>query len=98
MTSLPGLIQAFFSERLCTQMKASPNTIAGYRDTFRMFHPDEIGQYSWWSYRFSARKKNIGWRIDYVCISPALRPRLKDAFIWPHVTGSDHCPVGVVLE
>ena len=46
----------------------------------------------------TARQKNIGWRIDYFCISPALRPRLKDAFIWPHIMGSDHCPVGIILE
>jgi exodeoxyribonuclease-3 len=70
---------------------------AGFIDTFREFHK-EGGHYSWWSYMGTARAKNIGWRIDYFLISPALRPRLKDAFIWPEVTGSDHCPVGIVLE
>jgi exodeoxyribonuclease III len=70
---------------------------AGFIDTFREFH-QEGGHYSWWSYMGSARAKNIGWRIDYFLISPALRPRLKDAFIWPHIMGSDHCPVGIVLE
>lgn len=70
---------------------------AGFVDTFREFQT-ATGHYSWWSYMGTARQKNIGWRIDYVCISPSLRPRLKDAFIWPHIMGSDHCPVGVVLE
>lgn len=81
------------------QERASFDTYigGGFIDTFREFQP-ATGHYTWWSYQSSARERNIGWRIDYVCISPALRPRLKDAFIWPHVTGSDHCPVGVVLE
>jgi exodeoxyribonuclease-3 len=70
---------------------------AGFVDTFREFQK-ETGHYSWWSYMGTARAKNIGWRIDYFCISPSLRPRLKDAFIWPDVMGSDHCPVGIVLE
>jgi exodeoxyribonuclease-3 len=70
---------------------------AGFVDTFREFQK-EGGHYSWWSYMGTARAKNIGWRIDYFLISPSLRPRLKDAFIWPDVMGSDHCPVGIVLE
>jgi len=70
---------------------------AGFIDTFREFEPGP-GHYSWWSVRTNARAKNIGWRIDYVLISRALRPRLKGAFIWPHVMGSDHCPVGVDLR
>jgi exodeoxyribonuclease III len=70
---------------------------AGFLDTFRELE-SAGGHYSWWSYMGTARAKNIGWRIDYFCISPALRPRLKEAFIWPHVMGSDHCPVGVVLK
>jgi exodeoxyribonuclease-3 len=70
---------------------------AGFLDTFRELEPGG-GHYSWWSYMGSARAKNIGWRIDYFCISPALRPRLAEAFIWPHVMGSDHCPVGIVLQ
>jgi len=70
---------------------------AGFLDTFRELEPGG-GHYSWWSYMGSARAKNVGWRIDYFCISPSLRPRLKEAFIWPHVMGSDHCPVGIVLE
>lgn len=69
---------------------------AGFIDTFREFESGP-GQYSWWSYRTAARERNVGWRIDYFCISPALRPRLKEAFIRPEVHGSDHCPVGIVL-
>lgn len=69
---------------------------AGFLDTFREFEPGG-GHYTWWSYQSNARARNIGWRIDYCCISPALRPALEEAFIWPQVTGSDHCPVGIVL-
>jgi len=68
----------------------------GFIDTFRELESGP-NHYTWWSYQSQARERNIGWRIDYVCISPALRPQLKEAFIRPHVTGSDHCPVGVVL-
>lgn len=70
---------------------------AGFLDTFRELEPGG-GHYSWWSYMGTARAKNIGWRIDYFCISAVLRPRLKEAFIWPDVMGSDHCPVGIVLD
>ena len=70
---------------------------AGFLDSFREFN-QEPGQYTWWSYRFNARAKNIGWRLDYFCISEALRPRLKKAFILKDVMGSDHCPVGIVLK
>ena len=70
---------------------------AGFLNTFREFEPAG-GHYTRWSYQSNARFRNIGWRIDYFCISPLLRPRLKEAFIWPHVMGSDHCPVGVVLD
>ncbi len=69
---------------------------AGFIDTFRMYHK-EGGQYSWWSYMFNARAKNIGWRIDYFCISERLKTRLKEAFILQSVHGSDHCPVGIVI-
>ncbi len=69
----------------------------GLMDTFREFHP-EPGQYTWWSYRFKAREKDIGWRIDYFWISKVLRPDLKEAFILKDVTGSDHCPVGIVMN
>ncbi|MBI5185578.1 MAG: exodeoxyribonuclease III [Nitrospinae bacterium] len=70
---------------------------AGFLDAFREFH-EGPGHYTWWSYRFNARARNIGWRIDYFCLSASLRPRLKDAFIRSEVTGSDHCPVGIILE
>jgi len=71
---------------------------AGFIDSFRHLHPDEPEHYSWWSYRGGARGRNIGWRLDYVCLSAALEPALRDAFIWPQVVGSDHCPVGVDLD
>lgn len=66
---------------------------AGFVDTFRYFYPDQEGIYSWWSYRFSARAKNAGWRIDYFCVSESLKDRLVDAKIHTEVLGSDHCPV-----
>jgi exodeoxyribonuclease-3 len=69
----------------------------GFLDTFRLLH-DEGERYTWWSFATRARERNIGWRIDYVCISEGLRVRLRDAFILDSVTGSDHCPVGIVLQ
>lgn len=66
---------------------------AGFIDTFRYFYPDMESIYSWWSYRFSARAKNSGWRIDYFCVSQSLKERLVDAKILTEVMGSDHCPV-----
>ena len=69
---------------------------AGFVDTFRYFYPDTEGVYSWWSYRFKAREKNVGWRIDYFLVSERLIGRVKDARILTDVFGSDHCPV--VLE
>jgi exodeoxyribonuclease-3 len=70
-------------------------TAAGYVDTFRHFHPGEGGHYSWWSYRAGARERNVGWRIDYHCVDPALVPRVKSSVIRPDVAGSDHCPVEI---
>ncbi len=70
---------------------------AGFLDTFREFTTGG-GHYTWWSFRANARARNIGWRIDYVLVSKALRRRLKKAFILPQVKGSDHCPVGIVLQ
>ena len=71
---------------------------AGFIDTFRYFYPDLEGVYSWWSYRFSARAKNAGWRIDYFLTSSSLEGRLQDAFIYNEVMGSDHCPVGLIIQ
>ena len=71
---------------------------AGFVDTFRHFYPDRTGAYSWWSYRFRAREKNAGWRIDYFLVSQRLVSRLDDAVIYQEVTGSDHCPVGLLLK
>lgn len=70
---------------------------AGYVDTFRHFHPNETAQYTWWSQRFNARTRNVGWRIDYFFAAAELLPRVRDAFILPDVPGSDHCPVGISL-
>lgn len=72
-------------------------TKQGYVDTFREFEKGP-GHYSWWSYRPGVREKNIGWRIDYVCVNEGIRDRLKSAWISPDVLGSDHCPVGVELK
>ena len=69
----------------------------GFIDTFREFI-EEGGHYTWWAPFANCRARNIGWRIDYVCISASLRPQLKDAFILPKVLGSDHCPVGVLMD
>ena len=71
---------------------------AGFIDTFRYFYPDQEGIYSWWSYRFSARAKNAGWRIDYFCVSESLKDRLVDAKIHTEVMGSDHCPVELDIQ
>ena len=71
---------------------------SGFIDTFRHFYPDREGIYSWWSYRFQARAKNAGWRIDYFLASQRLAPRLKAAEILTDIVGSDHCPVELVLS
>lgn len=70
---------------------------AGFIDTFRYFYPDLEGAYSWWSYQFSARAKNAGWRIDYFLVSDSLKEKLQDAVIYKDVLGSDHCPVGLSI-
>ena len=71
---------------------------AGFTDTFRFFNPTLEGAYSWWSYRFRAREKNAGWRIDYFLTSQALEPRLQQAVIHNEVMGSDHCPVELCID
>lgn len=71
---------------------------AGFVDTFRHFYPELTGAYSWWSYRFHAREKNAGWRIDYFLVSQSLKEALSDALIYNDVFGSDHCPVGLIIN
>ena len=71
---------------------------AGFIDTFRYFYPDTEGIYSWWSYRFKAREKNAGWRIDYFLVSDDLKDKLIDAHIHTEIMGSDHCPVELTVE
>ncbi len=71
---------------------------SGFADTFRALYPDKTGAYTWWSYRFNARKNNAGWRIDYFIVSQRLLPRVRDQIIHADVTGSDHCPVELDLD
>ena len=71
---------------------------AGFVDTFRSTHPDLAGAYSWWSYRFNARKNNAGWRIDYFIVSNRLMDKVKDSLIYADIEGSDHCPVGLIID
>ena len=71
---------------------------SGYIDTFRHLYPDKKEAYSWWSYMGQARQKNVGWRIDYFLVSESLADAIKEATIHPDIHGSDHCPVGLVLE
>ena len=70
----------------------------GFIDTYRYFYTDQEGIYSWWSYRFQARKKNAGWRIDYFCVSESLKEKLVDAKIHTEIMGSDHCPVELDID
>ena len=71
---------------------------SGYIDTYRYFYPDKEGVYSWWSYRFKAREKNAGWRIDYFCVSKSLKDRLAGTQIHTEILGSDHCPVELQIK
>ncbi len=71
---------------------------AGFLDSFRTLYPEKTGAYTWWSYMFNARANNAGWRIDYFVLSQRLRPMLKDSVIYADVLGSDHCPVGLLLD
>jgi len=83
----------------CPEERAWMNRFleAGYVDTFRMFH-EGPGHYTWWTYRFGARARNIGWRIDYFCVDAPGRNRIKDAAILKEVMGSDHCPISLCFE
>ncbi|MGI5962966.1 MAG: exodeoxyribonuclease III [Lawsonibacter sp.] len=78
--------------------KFSALLASGFTDTFRYLYPDITGAYSWWSYRFQARKNNAGWRIDYFLVSNRLRERIRRAEILSHIPGSDHCPVLLELD
>lgn len=71
---------------------------SGFVDTYRFFNPEQEGAYTWWSYRFKAREKNAGWRIDYFLISKRLIERIQNATIYHEIMGSDHCPVGIEIE
>ena len=71
---------------------------SGFVDTFRHLNPDLTGAYTWWSYMFNARENNAGWRIDYFIVSERLKANVKDSFILSDIYGSDHCPVGLILE
>ncbi|KLU73932.1 MAG: hypothetical protein RHS_0027 [Robinsoniella sp. RHS] len=71
---------------------------SGFIDSYRHFYPDQEGIYSWWSYRFKAREKNAGWRIDYFCVSDSLKDKLEDAKIHTEIFGSDHCPVELDID
>lgn len=71
---------------------------AGFIDTFRYIYPNKEDSFTWWSYMNNVRERNIGWRIDYVVISDMLKSKLKDAYIYPEIYGSDHCPIGIEIE
>lgn len=71
---------------------------SGFKDTFRTLYPDKTDAYTWWSYRAAARPRNIGWRIDYFIVSDRFMERVKDSVIFAEVMGSDHCPVGLIVE
>lgn len=71
---------------------------AGFTDTFRYLYPDRTGAYSWWSYMFKSRERNTGWRIDYFIVSDSIRSNINDALIYADIMGSDHCPVGLLLD
>lgn len=70
----------------------------GFTDSYRYLYPDKEGVYSWWSYRFNARKNNAGWRIDYFIVSNRLMDKVKDSLIYADIEGSDHCPVGLIID
>ena len=77
--------------------KMSNLLASGFIDSYRYLNPDKIG-YSWWSYRFQSRQKNIGWRIDYFIVSNSIKEKINEAYILPDILGSDHCPVGLEIS
>ena len=92
----PNRGKAGFSDQ--EREKMTELLASGFSDTFRSLYPDKTEAYSWWSYRFSARANNAGWRIDYFLVSARLMKKVKDSIIYADITGSDHCPVGIELE
>ena len=86
---------AGFSDEERQKMRAL--LASGFTDTYRYLYPEKV-EYSWWSYMFKAREKNVGWRIDYFIVSDRLRERIGDAAIYTDIFGSDHCPVGLILK
>ena len=80
------------------RQKMTDLLMSGFVDTFRALYPDAAGRYTWWSYFRRARETNAGWRIDYFIVSERLREKIGDALIYSDVYGSDHCPVGLVLD
>ncbi len=71
---------------------------SGFTDTFRYLYPDKEDAYTWWSYMFKAREKNVGWRIDYFIVSKSIEKKIKESYIFSEVMGSDHCPVGIDID
>ena len=80
------------------RVKMTELLASGYVDSFRYLYPDKTGAYSWWSYRFNARKNNAGWRIDYYIVSDSIKDKIKAAEIHSEIMGSDHCPVELDIE
>ena len=71
---------------------------AGFCDSFRYLYPDKTDAYTWWSYMFKSRERNVGWRIDYFITSDRAKEQIREAVIYADVMGSDHCPVGLTIE
>jgi len=71
---------------------------SGFTDSFRYLYPDKTDAYTWWSYMFNAREKNIGWRIDYFLVSDRIRDKIRDAGMYSEIYGSDHCPVFLEID
>ncbi len=92
----PNRGQAGFSDE--ERGKFTELLAAGFTDTYRALYPAKTGAYSWWSYRANARANNTGWRIDYFVVSSRLMPKVEDSLIYPGITGSDHCPVGLKID
>ena len=71
---------------------------SGFTDSFRCIYPDKTEAYTWWSYMFKAREKNVGWRIDYFIVSDSIKEKINDSYIYPEILGSDHCPIGLEID